>query len=108
MHGWDPPIKINEFTAKAIIAAVDGQDYELETNGGSQLDSHANMNVFGKHCYVISNSGKYANVSAFSEEVGSMLKVPIVDAIIAYDCPFTEKTYILIARNYMYRPWITT
>jgi hypothetical protein len=104
MHGWDPPIKINEFTAKAIIAAVDGQDYELETNGGSQLNSHANMNVFGKHCYVISNSGKYANVSAFSEEVGSMLKVPIVDAIIAYDCPFTEKTYILIARNVLHVP----
>jgi hypothetical protein len=107
LHGWDPPsleIEINDFTAKAIIAAVEEQGYENEINGGSQLDSHANMNVFGKHCYVISSSGKYANVSAFSEEAGSMLKVPIVDAIIAYDCPFTNKTYILIARNVLHVP----
>jgi hypothetical protein len=106
LRGWDPPpikeVNIDIQTANAIIAAVNGSDNEIY--GGSQLDSHANMNVFGKHYYVISSSGKYANVSAFSDEVGAMLKVPIVDAIIAYDCQFTDKTYILIARNVLHVP----
>jgi hypothetical protein len=75
LRGWDPPpikeVKIDIQTTNAIITAVNGSDNEI--NGGSQLDSHVNMNVFGKHCYVISSSGKYANVSAFSDEVGAML-----------------------------------
>jgi hypothetical protein len=74
-------VQIDISTANAIIAAVNISNNEI--NGGSQLASHANMNVFGKHCYVISSSGKYANVSAFSEEVSAMIKVLIVDAIIA-------------------------
>ena len=31
---------------------------EPTNNGESHLDSHANMCVFGKHCFVISCSGK--------------------------------------------------
>lgn len=65
----------------------------------SDFDSHANMIVLGKECYIISRSGRYAEVNAFSQEVGRIENVPIIDAAVAYDCPFTNVTYILIARN---------
>ena len=29
-------------------------------------------------------------------------KVPIVDAVVAYDCPYTGNTYILLMRNELY------
>ena len=39
----------------------------------------------------------------FSPGVG-LNKVPIVDAAICYDCPYTSTTYVLIARNVLYVP----
>ena len=36
-----------------------------------------------------------------------MESVPIVDAAVAYDCPFTNVTYILIVRNVLYVPSMT-
>ena len=73
----------------------------------SDFDSHANMIVVGKECYIISRSGRHAEVNAFSQEVGRMDHVPIIDAAVAYDCPFTNVTYILIARNVLYVPSMT-
>jgi hypothetical protein len=56
----------------------------------------------GKHCHIISDSGLTADVSAFSDEVGSMLKVPIVDTLIVFECPYTGKIFLLVARNVLY------
>ena len=65
------------------------------------------MIVFGKECYIISRAGRFAEVNAFSQEVGRMENVPITDAAVAYECPITNVTYILIARNIMYVPSMT-
>ena len=43
-----------------------------------------------------------ADVNAFSDEVGSMLKVPIVDTLMVFECPFTGATFFLVARNVLY------
>ena len=43
-------------------------------------------------------------MNAFSQEVGRMGHVPIIDVAVAYDCPFTNVTFILIARNVPYVP----
>ena len=75
--------------------------------GRSDFDSHANMIVIGKDCYIISRSGRFAEVNAFSQEVGRMESVPIIDAAVAYDCPNTGTMYILIARNVLYVPSMT-
>ena len=64
----------------------------------SQLDSHANMRVFGKYCFIISKSGKEAIINAFTNQVGT-ITVPIFDAAVVYDCPWYQTTYILIASN---------
>ncbi len=42
------------------------------------------------------------DVATFAEAAGGLSQVPIVDAAIAYDCPRTNKTYILIVRNALY------
>ena len=57
------------------------------------------MVVIGKQVFVFSHSGQYANVRAFTDEVKGIPKVPIVDAVIAYDCPKSGQTYLLVVRN---------
>ena len=84
-----------------IITSSLNNKTEVE-QGGSQLDSHANMSVMGRHCHIIERSGLTANVNAFSQEVGCMNEVPIVDALIVYECPYTAKLYFLVARNLLY------
>ena len=76
-------------------------DYNSST---TELDSHANMIVLGEQATIINRSGKYAEVRAFSNECSTLEKVPIVDAVIAYECPYTMKVYLLIARNALHIP----
>ena len=73
-------------------------------NKGTQLDSHANMVVLGKFCAILSKSGRTAEVSGFTQDIGVLSKVPLIDAALAYDCPIDGKTYILVARNALYVP----
>ena len=42
------------------------------------------------------------DVATFAEDAGSLSKVQIVDAAMAYDCPLTHQTYTLIVRNALY------
>ena len=65
----------------------------------TELDSHANTVVVGKQTFVFSHSGQYANVQAFTEKVKVLPQVPIVDAVIAYDCPSSGETYLFVVRN---------
>ena len=61
----------------------------------TQLDSHANMVVVGRHATVFSKLGNHANARAFSNDCSKLESVPIVDAAVAYDCPHTMRTYLL-------------
>merc|ERR1712194_662793 len=65
----------------------------------TELDSHANMVEVGRQAFVFSHSGQYANVQAFADEVEGLQKVPIDDAVIAYDCLSSGETYLLVVRN---------
>ena len=65
----------------------------------TELDSHANMVVLGKHAYIFESTGRTCNVRPFSSELGVAENVPIVDGAIAYECPYTSEVYILIVRN---------
>jgi hypothetical protein len=42
-----------------------------------ELDSHANMAVVGRHCFVIRETGRQADVSPFSPEYESLKQVDI-------------------------------
>ena len=65
----------------------------------TELDYHVNMVVFGNQAFVFSNSGQYANMQAFAVKVQALSEVPIVDAVIAYYCPHSGDTYLLVVRN---------
>ena len=66
----------------------------------SELDSHANMVVLGKHCYVFDKvQGQTCDVIPFDPGLGSKKEVPIVDGALAYDCPFSGKTFLLVFHN---------
>ena len=69
--------------------------------GRTELDSHANMCVLGKHCLLLSNlaTARKVSVGAFAEAAGGLVSVPIVDAMLAYDCPRRNQVYLLILRN---------
>jgi hypothetical protein len=52
----------------------------------TQLDSHANMAVVGKHALVFGKTpGRCADVRPFSSDCSKLESVPIVDAAVAYN-----------------------
>ena len=67
----------------------------------TELDSHVNMAVLGNRCFVFDHTGKSFNVSAFNPSLEST-KLPIVDAVIVYDCPYSLHSYLLLIRNALY------
>ena len=48
------------------------------------------MVVCGKYCHILSRLGINATVSIFADDVNTV-KIPIIDAVIAYDSPDTNK-----------------
>ena len=68
--------------------------------GHLELDSHANMVVLGKDCFVFEKGGNYV-VNGFSPEM-QRTNIPVVDAAVAYDDPITGLTHIMIFRNALY------
>ena len=57
------------------------------------------MMVIGKRSFVLSHSGQYTNLQVFAKYVKGLTKVPILDAVIAYDCQTSGETYLLVVRN---------
>ena len=70
----------------------------------SEIDSHSNMGVFGKHYFVFEKTGRTCNFQTFSVELGISADFPIVDGAIAYDFPYTKTTYVLILSNSLHMP----
>lgn len=69
----------------------------------TELDSHANMPFVGCHAYIISETGKVADVNPFTPDYKPM-QIPIVDAAVQYDCPYTGTSYILVLQNALHVP----
>ena len=67
----------------------------------TELDSHANMAVLGRNCFIFDYTGRSCNVSAFNPSLDSTT-LPIVDAVIVYDCPYSLSSYLLMIRNALY------
>ena len=106
---WDPGIKINDHLRQILIASSDimdnhgnGENEESRT----ELDSHANMPVVGRHALVIADTGKTVSVCPFTPDYQA-LNVKMVDAAVQYDCPYTGTSYILIINNAIHVPSMT-
>ena len=87
---------------EAIVSTASSVDQENAASPRTELDSHANMVVLGCHAYIFETSGRTCNVKPFSSDLGMATNVPIVDGAIAYECPYSRITYILIVRNALY------
>ena len=61
------------------------------------------MAVVGSQCTIISRTSLYANVAAYSPDLPCK-RIEIVDASIAYDCPYTLETTLLVIRNSLHIP----
>ena len=68
----------------------------------TRLDSHAVSCVVGYNSHIHQDSGKRINISAFTAAVGKLKDIPIVDAMILYECPYTSKSIILVINNALY------
>ena len=103
IDGYDPPASNNYLCMKLSALIGDASIINVDENGGRiELDSYANMCVLGKQCYILSESGESVNVGAFTEAARGLNQVPIVDAMLAYDCKRTNQVYLLVLRNVLY------
>ena len=68
------------------------------------LNSHTNMTVLGRKCCILRVKNEKCSVSAFTDNVGTLPSVMMVDAVLAYDCPKTAKTIYLVFLNALYIP----
>ena len=89
----------NEHLIERMMTSISSSGDNVCLESSAELDSHANMVVIGKQVFIFNQSDQYANVRAFTDEVKGIPKVPIVNAIIAYDCPQSGHTYLLVVRN---------
>ena len=69
------------------------------------LDNRANMRVFGKTCFVFDLvHGRTVDVAPFDPLLSLSKKTPIVDAAVAFNFPYTHKTYILLDQSAIHVP----
>ena len=62
------------------------------------------MTVLGRKCYNLRLKSEKCSVSAFTDNVGTLPNVIMVDAVLAYDCLEAAKTIYLVFFNALYRP----
>ena len=84
--------------AQVIISGVEGDEVSR-----TELDTHANMPVVGRHAYILADTGKTADVNAFSPD-HAPITVRIIDAAVLYHCPYSGKEYVLVIRNALHVP----
>ena len=98
-------IKINTFKiySFSISAFQDDSLYESRT----ELDSHANIAVIGRHAAIVAKTDKTVNVKALSSVYNKLQEVPIVDAVVKWIDPHTGSSYLLLFRNALYIPSMT-
>jgi hypothetical protein len=106
-------VKPNQHTSQiistALIAAASDDDVidmdDESTSSRTELDSHANMVVVGNTCLVVIEwSGQTAIVNPFTPNYKALPEVPIVDAVVMYECPISGKEYILLVQNALHVP----
>lgn len=87
-----------------VIAALQLSKRTPDISCKTRLDSHAISPVVGYNAYVVRDTGKTTNIAGFTNDLGSLKAVPIVDAVVMYECPFSMKKVLLMIHNAVYMP----
>ena len=78
---------------------------ESEPMPRTELDSHANMVVLGSNAFIFDAvQHRTCDVQPYDPTIGKATSVPIVDGTVTYDCPISNKTYILAFHNALHIP----
>ena len=102
----DMSLKCYQQKRKPVIGSAGTGDMDEGTDyyeARTELDSHANMAVVGKHAFILSTSEKTTEVHPYHPDYDPKT-VPIVDVTVQYDCPFSNETYVLLIRHALYIP----
>ena len=100
----------NDHSCASICDSTFDHDFDAQHDqhvSKIELDLHANMVVGGKHCTVISDSGKTARVKAFSPDCDTLENMRIVDMAVKWHHPCTDEMHILIVHNALHVPSMT-
>ena len=68
-----------------MVSAIDVSEEVNDTEeeeSRTDLDSHANMPVVGRNAYIISDTGRIADVNPFTPDYASTMRISIVDAAV--------------------------
>jgi hypothetical protein len=82
------------------ISAMDESDDDVTAR--AELDSHADTTCIGNQSMIIGTTYKTVRVTPFLESLGSVHRVPVVNAALAYDDPRSGETMILIFHQVLY------
>ena len=97
------------YTAMSVNTGVDSSAKLSVTSATKKpvsrtdFNSHVNMPEVGMHSTMISNTGRIADVSPYTQDYKSM-QVKIVDAVVKYECPYMGQEYVLIIWNALHVP----
>ena len=70
----------------------------MDRDRGLDLDSHADMAVLGKNCYVLEETGKTIDVFSYDPSLGSKRR-KVASGCFAYDEPTTGRVILLIVHK---------
>jgi hypothetical protein len=70
----------------------------------TDLDSHADTCVVGKHALIVHMLDKKVNVTGFDPTQGKMKDLDLVSAALAYDCPISGEAIILMIHQAVHVP----
>ena len=68
-------------------------------HGAIELDSHADSPVAGSCSTIFHRTGNRINVSGFTDELGTPMKVEIVHAMVIYECQYTGRLFRMVMYN---------
>ena len=69
-----------------------------------ELDSHADTCTLGANCLVLQETGRTVDVQGFSDTLGIHNNIKVVTGAVAYECPTTFHTYVLIFNEALHFP----
>jgi hypothetical protein len=92
------PEHLCSLSSAAMASGADVSEGEPDVEESrTEMDSHANMPVAGRNACMTSDTGRIADVNAFTPDHDSMM-TSIVDAAVRHDCPCDGQACIFVTR----------
>ena len=104
----DPSNIVTNDRIYAILADTMTAGCEMDEDdaiGGyhTELNSHANMPMLGRHWFILNDTGWTVEVNPFTPQY-KVMTAKFVDGPLLYDCPYSGKSYVLVVQNAIHVP----